>query len=406
MSKTIEEINSKIKSGKAVVVNAEEIIDLVRQKGISRAASEVDVVTTGTFAPMCSSGIYFNTGHSKPRIKLEAGKTFINDVPAYTGFAATDVMLGATALPDDDPRNKIHPGDFNYGGGHVIEELVSGKDVCLSATAYGTDCYPRKKLDTWINIRDLNEAVFLSLRNCYQNYNVAANTSDKTIYTYLGVLKPRLGNAVYCSAGQLSPLLNDPYYKTIGIGTRVFLGGGTGYISWQGTQHSPAAPRTENGVPKRGAATLSFTGDLKQMDARWLRGVSMQGYGASLAVGIGIPIPILSEEILEYAAVTDNDILTAVVDYATAYPNNLPDILSEVSYAQLKSGSIRLGSKSVPTASLSSYSRALEISNTLKNWISNGTFLLSSPVAPIPTAESGQNVRPLNYRPVERNNSY
>ncbi|MDD5122752.1 MAG: homocysteine biosynthesis protein, partial [Dehalococcoidales bacterium] len=315
MSKTIEEINSKIKSGKAVVVNAEEIIDLVRQKGISRAASEVDVVTTGTFAPMCSSGIYFNTGHSKPRIKLEAGKTFINDVPAYTGFAATDVMVGATALPDDDPRNKIHPGDFNYGGGHVIEELVSGKDVCLSATAYGTDCYPRKKLDTWINIRDLNEAVFLSLRNCYQNYNVAANTSDKTIYTYLGVLKPRLGNAVYCSAGQLSPLLNDPYYKTIGIGTRVFLGGGTGYISWQGTQHSPAAPRTENGVPKRGAATLSFTGDLKQMDARWLRGVSMQGYGASLAVGIGIPIPILSEEILEYAAVTDNDILTAVVDY-------------------------------------------------------------------------------------------
>lgn len=406
MSKTIEEINSKIKSGKAVVVNADEIIDLVRQKGISRAASEVDVVTTGTFAPMCSSGIYFNTGHSKPKIKLEAGKTFINDVPAYTGFAATDVMLGATALPDDDPRNKIHPGDFNYGGGHVIEELVSGKDVRLSATAYGTDCYPRKKLDTWINIRDLNEAVFFSLRNCYQNYNVATNTSNKTIYTYLGILKPRLGNAVYCSAGQLSPLLNDPYYKTIGIGTRVFLGGGTGYISWHGTQHSPAAPRTENGVPKRGAATLSFMGDLKQMNARWLRGVSMQGYGTSLAVGIGIPIPILSEEILEYTAVTDSDILTAVVDYATAYPNNLPDILSEVSYAQLKSGSIRLGSKSVPTASLSSYSRALEISNTLKDWISNGTFLLSSPVAPIPKAESGQNAKPLNYRPVERNNSY
>ncbi|MDD3265543.1 MAG: homocysteine biosynthesis protein, partial [Dehalococcoidales bacterium] len=173
-----------------------------------------------------------------------------------------------------------------------------------------------------------------------------------------------------------------------------------------GTQHSPAAPRTENGVPKRGAATLSFTGDLKQMNARWLRGVSMQGYGASLAVGIGIPIPILNEEILEYAAVTDNDILTAVVDYATAYPNNLPDILSEVSYAQLKSGSIRLGSKSIPTASLSSYSRALEISNTLKEWINTGTFLLSSPVAPIPKAESGQSARPLNYRPVERNNSY
>jgi len=404
MSKTIEEINSKIRSGKVVVVNAEEVIDIVRHRGLSQAASEIDVVTTGTFAPMCSSGIYFNIGHSKPRIKLEAGKTYLNDVPAYTGFAATDVMIGATALPEDDPRNKIHPGDFNYGGGHVIEDLVSGKDITLSATSYGTDCYPRKKLDTLINIQGLNEAVFFSLRNCYQNYNVAVNTSDKTIYTYLGIIKPRLGNAMYCSAGQLSPLLNDPYYKTIGIGTRLFLGGGTGYISWHGTQHSPSAPRTDNGVPKRGAATLSLTGDLKQMNARWLRGVSMQGYGASLGVGVGIPIPILNEEILEYTAITDEDIFTAVVDYSTAFPNNLPDILGETSYAQLKSGTIRLGSKSIPTASLSSYRRALEISNILKDWIASGNFLLTAPVAPIPGAESGQSTRPLNYRPVERNN--
>ncbi|MDD5605139.1 MAG: homocysteine biosynthesis protein [Dehalococcoidales bacterium] len=406
MSKTIEEINSKIKSGKAVVVNAEEIIDIVRQQGISQAANEIDVVTTGTFAPMCSSGIYFNIGHSKPRIKLEAGKTLINDVPAYTGFAATDIMLGATALPDDDPRNKIYPGDFNYGGGHVIEDLVSGKDVSLSATAYGTDCYPRKKLETWINIHDLNEAVFFSLRNCYQNYNVATNTSDKTIYTYLGVLKPRLGNVTYCSAGQVSPLLNDPYYKTIGIGTKLFLGGGAGYISWHGTQHSPNALRTDNGVPKRGAGTLSLIGDLKQMNARWLRGVSMQGYGVSLDVGIGIPIPILNEEILEYTAVTDEDIFSAVVDYSKAYPHNLPDILGEVSYAQLKSGTIQLGGKSIPSASLSSYSRALEISNILKEWIISGKFLLTEPVASLPGAGSSQSTKPLNYRPVERNNCY
>ena len=182
MQKTVEGINAKIKAGKAVVVNAEEVIGIVRQKGLSAAAKEIDVVTTGTFAPMCSSSVYFNIGHSKPRIKLEAGKTFINDVPAYTGFAATDVMLGATALPDSDPRNKIYPGDFNYGGGHIIEELVAGRDVCLSASAYGTDCYPRKKLETWINIRDLNEAVLYNFRNAYQNYNVAVNLSGKTIY--------------------------------------------------------------------------------------------------------------------------------------------------------------------------------------------------------------------------------
>ena len=135
MTKTIDEINEKIKKGQAVVVTAEEIIDIARKKGISQAAKDVDVVTTGTFGPMCSSGAYFNVGHTKPRIKLGGGTVHLNDVPAYTGLAAVDVFLGATALPDDDPRNRIYPGEFRYGGGHVIEELVAGNDIRLVATA-------------------------------------------------------------------------------------------------------------------------------------------------------------------------------------------------------------------------------------------------------------------------------
>ncbi len=49
MAKTIGEINEKIQEGKAVVVTAEEIIDIAKQKGIEKTAQEVDVVTTGTF---------------------------------------------------------------------------------------------------------------------------------------------------------------------------------------------------------------------------------------------------------------------------------------------------------------------------------------------------------------------
>ncbi len=401
MAKTIEEINQKIREGKAVVVTAEEIIDVAREKGIKQAAREVDVVTTGTFGPMCSSGAYLNIGHSRPRIKLGAGKTYLNDVPAYVGFAAVDLLIGATALPDDDPRNKIHPGEFNYGGGHVIEDLVAGKDIRLAATAYGTDCYPRKKLETWINIKDLNETVLFNIRNAYQNYNIAVNLSDKTIYTYMGILKPRLGNANYCSAGQLSPLLNDPHYKTIGIGTKIFLGGGIGYVAWQGTQHNPGVPRTENGVPKRGAGTLAVIGDLKQMKSRWLVGTSMFGYGCTSTVGIGVPIPILSEEILEYTTVSDADIFAAVIDYSDAYPQVKPDILGEINYAELKSGKVSIQGKDVPTASLSSYPGAVEIANTLKEWILSGEFLLTEPVAPLPGAESGVTFRPLKERPIE-----
>jgi uncharacterized protein (DUF39 family) len=401
MSKTIEEINEKIREGKAVVVTAEEIIGIVKQKGVKKAAEEVDVVTTGTFGPMCSSGAYLNIGHSTPRIKLGGGKVYLNDVPAYAGFAAIDIYVGANALPDDDPRNKVYPGEFNYGGGHVIEELVAGKDIRLVATAYGTDCYPRKKLETWINIRDLNETVLFNIRNACQNYNVAVNLSDRTIYTYMGVLKPNLGNANYATAGQLSPLLNDPYYKTIGIGTKIFLGGGTGFVAWHGTQHNPDVLRSDNGVPRRGAGTLSVIGDLKQMSPRWLVGTSMVGYGCTLTVGIGIPIPVLSEEVLLYTAVTDDEIFAPVVDYSEAYPKMKPDILGEVSYAQLRSGQIEIQGKEVPTASLSSYPRAVEIATTLKKWITSGEFLLTEPVAPLPGVESGITFKPLKERPLE-----
>lgn len=401
MPKSIEEINEKIRRGKAVVLTAEEIIEFAKEKGAKRAAEEVDVVTTGTFAPMCSSAVYFNLGHTKPRIKLGGGSVTLNGVPAYTGFAAVDLLIGATALPDDDPRNKVYPGEFRYGGGHVIQDLVSGKPIRLEARAYGTDCYPKKKLEIMIRLKDLNEAVLFNPRNAYQNYNVAVNLSDQVIYTYMGMLRPNLGNANYCSAGQLSPLMNDPLYKTIGVGTRIFLGGGIGYIAWQGTQHNPGVPRTERGIPKEGAGTLAVMGDLKQMSPQWLRGVSFVGYGASLAVGLGVPIPILDEEMLFYVTVTDADIWAPIVDYSKAYPNRIAENLGHVTYAQLRSGKININGKEVPTASLSSYMKAREIANILKQWIREGRFLLSQPVAPIPSPESGYSFKPCRERPIE-----
>lgn len=397
MAKTIAEINEKIRQGKVVVVTAEEMKAIVKEKGESQAAQQVDVVTTATFGPMCSSGVYLNFGHPKPKIKV-GGRVYLNNVLAYGGFAAVDVYVGAAALPDDDPRNKIYPGEFNYGGGHLIEDLVKGKDVRLEASGYGTDCYPRKTLNTLINIKDLNEAVLFNMRNCYQNYNAAVNVSDRVIYTYMGTLQPNMGNANYCSAGQLSPLFNDPYYKTIGIGTKIFLGGGIGFVSWWGTQHNPSVERPANGVPLSPSGTLAVIGDLKQMSAYWLRGVSIRGYGASLALGIGIPIPVLNEEIAHYTAVTDEQLFTNIVDYSKAYPQGTGEVIGRISYAELRTGKITISNKEVPTGSLSSYSKAIEITQILKEWISKGKFLLTEAVAPLPGPESQYTTKGLKIR--------
>lgn len=381
--KTYQEINEKIKKGKAVVVTAEEIIGIVEKKGAVAAAREVDVVTTGTFSPMCSSGAFLNFGHTSPKIR--ASKMWLNGVPAYGGMAAVDGFIGATEVVEGDPLNSIHPGEFNYGGGHVLEDLVAGKAIRVRLESYGTDCYPAQRHEKNITIHDLRDAILFNPRNAYQNYNCAVNMSDRTIYTYMGVLRPDMANANYSTSGQLSPLFNDPCFKTIGVGTRIFLCGAQGFVAGPGTQHNPHVLRGENGAPKEGAGTLAVTGNLKEMNPRWLVGASILGYGVSVYIGVGIPIPILNEEMARYTAVKDDDLYAQVYDYGVDYPNGDAQSLGEVSYKELRSGKIKLAGRVIPTAPLSSYYRAREIATILKEWIENGQFLLGEPQELLPS---------------------
>nr|MDO8115135.1 homocysteine biosynthesis protein [Candidatus Sigynarchaeota archaeon] len=372
VEKTFEEINEKIKSGSVVVLTADEMIKFVEENGVEKAAKDIDVVTTGTFGAMCSSGAFFNFGHSDPPIKME--KVLLNGVEAYHGNAAVDCYLGVTKMSEQRP--------FEYGGGHVIEDLLMGKAIELEAEAYGTDCYPRTHLKTTITLGDLNQAILCNPRNAYQRYNCATNSTKRTIYTYMGKLLPEFENATFAGAGQLSPLQKDHKFETIGIGTRIFLGGGKGYVIGEGTQHSP-----ENLF-----STLFVTGDLKQMSAEFLKGASFTKYGTTMYVGLGIPIPVLNERIAKNCALKDSDIMTDIIDYGIPRRNR-PN-LGRVSYAQLKSGTITINGKEVRVKPLSSFAKAKEISEILKDWIKKGDFLLGKPVELISTATKCKPMKP------------
>lgn len=371
--KSFDEINQKIREKKAVVVTAEEIKEIVQEKGPGRAAKEVDVITTATFGPMCSTGAFLNFGHSDPPIRMS--KVWLNDVPAYGGLAAVDAFIGATELSETK--------GFEYGGAHVIEDLIAGKKVKLRATSYGTDCYPLREIETWITKESINQAYMFNPRNCYQNCGAATNSSDKTIYTYMGTLLPAFGNVNYSTTGELSPLLNDPLYRTIGIGTRVFLGGAQGYVAWQGTQHNPCQTRGENSVPIGSAGTLALIGDIKEMDTRFIRAAVFEKYGVTMFVGVGIPVPVLDEEMATFAAVRNKDIYTNVYDYSV--PSRSRPIISRVSYEELRSGNMAINGRKVPTAPLSSLKVAREIADLLKARIAAGEFLLQEPVMPLPS---------------------
>jgi uncharacterized protein (DUF39 family)/predicted transcriptional regulator len=370
--KTFEEINERIKKGDAVVLTADEMVQYVQEHGVEKAAKDIDVVTTGTFGAMCGSGAFLNFGHSDPPIKME--KVWLNDVEAYHGNAAVDAYLGVTKMSESQP--------FEYGGGHVIEDLLLGKSIELRSEAYGTDCYPRTHLKTTITLDDLNQAILCNPRNAYQRYSCATNSTQRTMYTYMGKLFPEFENATFSGAGQLAPLQKDHMLETIGIGTRIFLGGGVGHVAGEGTQHNPTNL----------FSTLFVTGDLKQMHAEFLKGATFTKYGTSMFVGLGIPIPVLNERIAKNCALKDSEIITDIIDYGIPRRNR-PN-LGKVSYEQLKSGEIIVNGKEVRVSPLSSFSKAKEIAGILKQWVQKGKFLLGKPVDKISTTTKFKPMKP------------
>ena len=384
--RTLAEINDKIRRRCAVVWTVEELKARVADIGVTQAAKEVDVITTGTFEPMESSGAIINLGHTDPPIKIR--KCWLDGVPAYAGFGAVDLYLGATQQVDYTDVGDIPDGEESRerGGGHVIEDLIAGKPIQLRAIGQVTDCYPRASFDTTITRDTINQFYLFNPRNLYQNFIVGVNGGDRPLFTYLGPLQPRLSNAVYSNPGAISPLLNDPELKLIGIGSQIFLGGGIGYIAWEGTQHFPLQKRLPNRTPVGPAATLALIGDAKQMNPKWVRGCYFKNYGPSLMLGVGVPLPVLSEDVVNGCAIQDKDIVAPVVDFSI--PRRVRPTFGLVSYAQLKAGRITIDGKSVKVAPLASIFLSRQVALELKQWIERGEFTLSEPVAPIPRERS------------------
>jgi CBS domain-containing protein len=139
----------------------------------------------------------------------------------------------------------------------------------------------------------------------------------------------------------------------------------------EGTQHSPAG----------GFGTLMVTGDLKEMSQDYLRAATMTGYGVTLYVGLGIPLPVLDIEVVRATAVRDQDIFVDLLDYGV--PSRSRPALRKVSYAELRSGAIEMHGEEIRTSSLSSFKKAREVAGELKRWVESGAMQLALPTRPI-----------------------
>ena len=205
----------------------------------------------------------------------------------------------------------------------------------------------------------------------------------------MGTLLPNMGNATYTTAGELSPLLKDPKLRTIGIGTRILLCGGEGFVVFEGTQAVNNATKLPNGDMHYAGYTLAVMGDMKGMSSEYIKAATFEGYGVSMYVGIGVPIPVIDEDLMAEIAVPNDKLYTYVYDYG--YSSRSREELKLVSYAELRSGQIEINGKKIRTAPLSSLLKARKIAGELKEKLLNGSFEMTQPAATLPYRD-GMNV--------------
>lgn len=369
MIRTYEEINEKIQSSKANVISVFEAKSVIKDKGIKYFLSNFDVVTCASFEMNTNASLYMSFGQTDPLIYFS--EAYLNNVPAYpTG--PTDLILSCVAFSKDKPE---------YGGAHIIEELVGGKDIHLKAAGKNLQVFPNKDFETWFKLDDLNCVNLFLNQAINQNDIVAANSGDVDISSHMGTLIAHLENSTYNSSSFLNPLINDPLCKTIGVGTRIWIAGGVGYVTGYGTNHNPAQRKNDSGVPVGNAVTLSAIGDLRGMQKKWIRGGYLKSFSPVLYVGVGVPIPVLDEEIANSLAITDERIHTTMFDFSI--PRRTKPILGQCTYSELRTSTVSINKKPTLSAPLSSMSGAIEICNLTKESILNKTLFLSKPLEPV-----------------------
>jgi len=273
----------KDKERETVVLTAEEIIDYASEKGVKRRLRKWMWSRRGPSAPCVLPG-YFNVGHTKPGSNWR-GKELSQRCAGLYRACSRRFFPGATAMPEDDPRNKIFR-EVCLWGSLFIEEMVAER-CPLTATAYGRTVILERRWKL-ISPEGYERSGSLKHPERLSEYNVAVNLSEKVIYTYMGVLQPKMGNATYCSAGQLSlcsmtPLQNHRHWNPNLLGR-------VGYVVGNGTQHNPGVKRPRQGFLKRLQARSALPGsedDESEMASRnFVYGI--RGYPHR---SIGVPIP-------------------------------------------------------------------------------------------------------------------
>lgn len=289
--KSIAAINARLAAGEAVVMTAMELKNRVRA-GERFTPEDVDVVTTATRAVMSGTAAMLSIPVGKEKNSIDDLR--LNDVPCLSAFAPADgvvpVVLNGTEESGDNHGR--------YGGGHVLRDLVEGKDVEAVWRQRG------KRRSRKITLDEMPAARLFTLRNSYQNYMGFTNVKDAAAYRnnpysiFACRPIPPLAGFATSGSGELNPGENDSGKLVMRPGIRILVNGAEGTLIGYGTRASAEQ------------ACFSTTADIKRMDPQYMGGFRTS-CGVEVCNSLAVAFPVVSQEIL--------DNMTACRDETTAH---------------------------------------------------------------------------------------
>jgi putative methanogenesis marker 16 metalloprotein len=289
--KSLETIRKRIRDGESIVMTAGELKSRL-SRGESISIRDVDVVTCGTCGIMSGTYAVLSFPVASPGSFLRAGDITINGVPCIPGpcpnerLGIVDLMVFGTAH-----------GSSSYGGGHLIRDIVSGKEVEVEVTAEG------RRFPARVDITGMPHARLFTTRSAFRNYVAMVNPGEVPERTIFSV-KPLAGKcseATVSGCGEISPLENDPLLRFLTPGTPVLVNGGRGFVIGTGTRATSERPN------------ISVHADLASMDPQFCGGF-VTSAGPECISSIATAVPVLDEAVLESLKVRDHEIPLPVMD--------------------------------------------------------------------------------------------
>ncbi len=295
--KTVEGINKKIAERTAVVYTAAELKKMVA-RGEEITAADVDVVTTGTFGVMSGTFIVLHIPVAAPGSFRHAEKVWLNGVPAIPGpcpnegLGSVDLIVYGTARANE-----------SYGGGHLFRDIVAGNKISIEVESSGA------LFSRTITLAEMGLTRLMTTRSAFKNYLAVVNTGSDTVQTIFSVkeLTGPYSEVTVSGCGDINPLQNDPGLRVIGVGTRILLNGGVGYIMGTGTRSTGQKPN------------ISVFADMKSMVPEMMGGF-VTSLGPECSTSVAIPIPVLDDAILRNLLVTNDQIPLPVADVRDRVP--------------------------------------------------------------------------------------